>query len=90
MLDLLAAAGVVGFGIGGLSMFRALPLLGAPLASLANQLDAARDLLGRGHARHRVQVVHVGLAVELRQEQVAARIEPAQHIGLGGKRLRQH
>lgn len=36
-----AAAGAVGFGIGGACMFRALPLLGAPLASLLVETVAA-------------------------------------------------
>lgn len=36
-----AAAGALGFGVGGLAMFRALPLLGAPLASLVVETTAA-------------------------------------------------
>ena len=36
-----ALAGAVGFGIGGFAMFRALPLLGAPLASLVVETTAA-------------------------------------------------
>lgn len=35
------AAGAVGFGLGGLSMFQALPLLGAPLSSLLVESGAA-------------------------------------------------
>lgn len=36
-----ALAGAVGFGLGGFAMFRALPLLGAPLASLVVETTAA-------------------------------------------------
>jgi drug/metabolite transporter (DMT)-like permease len=36
-----ALAGAVGFGIGGIAMFRALPLLGAPLSSLVVETTAA-------------------------------------------------
>ena len=36
-----ALAGAVGFGLGGFAMFRALPLLGAPLASLIVETGAA-------------------------------------------------
>lgn len=36
-----AVAGAVGFGVGGFMMFRALPLLGAPLASLVVETTAA-------------------------------------------------
>ncbi len=36
-----ALAGAVGFGVGGFAMFRALPLLGAPLASLVVETAAA-------------------------------------------------
>lgn len=36
-----ALAGAVGFGLGGFAMFRALPLLGAPLASLIVETTAA-------------------------------------------------
>lgn len=36
-----ALAGAVGFGIGGFAMFRALPLVGAPLASLVVETTAA-------------------------------------------------
>jgi len=36
-----AVAGAIGFGIGGLAMFRALPSLGAPLASLITETVAA-------------------------------------------------
>ena len=36
-----AAAGALEFGVGGLAMFRALPLLGAPLASLVVETTAA-------------------------------------------------
>jgi drug/metabolite transporter (DMT)-like permease len=38
---LLATAGAVGFGIGGIMMFRALPLLGAPLSSLMVETTGA-------------------------------------------------
>jgi len=38
---MLATAGAVGFGIGGIMMFRALPLLGAPLASLLVETTGA-------------------------------------------------
>jgi drug/metabolite transporter (DMT)-like permease len=37
----LVLAGAIGFGVGGLAMFRALPLLGAPLASLLVETLAA-------------------------------------------------
>ncbi|MDV3221118.1 DMT family transporter [Intrasporangium sp.] len=36
-----ALAGAIGFGVGGIAMFRALPLLGAPLASLLVETTAA-------------------------------------------------
>ena len=36
-----AVAGAIGFGVGGICMFRALPLLGAPLASLLVETGAA-------------------------------------------------
>jgi drug/metabolite transporter (DMT)-like permease len=36
-----ALAGAVGFGVGGIAMFRALPMLGAPLASLLVETTAA-------------------------------------------------
>jgi drug/metabolite transporter (DMT)-like permease len=36
-----ALAGAIGFGVGGIAMFRALPLLGAPLASLIVETTAA-------------------------------------------------
>ena len=38
---LFALAGAVGFGLGGFAMFRALPLLGAPLSSLVVETTAA-------------------------------------------------
>ncbi len=38
---LLMVAGVVGFGVGGVALYRALPLLGAPLASLVVETTAA-------------------------------------------------
>lgn len=37
----LMVAGVVGFGVGGVALYRALPLLGAPLASLVVETTAA-------------------------------------------------
>ena len=43
---MLATAGAIGFGIGGIMMFRALPLLGAPLASLLVETTAAVSAAG--------------------------------------------
>jgi drug/metabolite transporter (DMT)-like permease len=38
---MLATAGAIGFGVGGIMMFRALPMLGAPLASLLVETTSA-------------------------------------------------
>ena len=45
-----ALAGAVGFGLGGFAMFRALPLLGAPLASLVVETTATRFKPTRTHS----------------------------------------
>lgn len=53
---LLILAGVVGLGVGGVALFRALPLLGAPLASLVVETTAALVAGGAAWIWYRDQV----------------------------------